>query len=155
MSPVVFDDIQFENRDYHKWLSYGQSKTANILFAVELNRRLADKGVYALAVHPGVIQTELSRHMEPEDFEMMQKRVADTGGGMQFKSVEAGSATSVYAATAPELEGRGGVYLEDCHVAAVDDDNPKEGVRSYAVDPENAKKLWAISEELVDQSFDF
>lgn len=152
MSPVVFDDIHFENREYEKWSSYGQSKTANILFAVELDRRLGERGVHANAVHPGVIMTELARHMVPEDFEYLQSRAPS--GGLQMKPVEAGAATQVYAATAPELEGRGSCYLEDCHVAEVDDaDEAREGVRSYALDPEAASRLWKISEEMVGQEF--
>ena len=114
MSPVVFDDIQFERRPYDKWLAYGQAKTANVLFAVGLDRRLGTRGVHANALHPGGIMTELSRHLQAEDWEFLQTRTS----GMKFKSVEAGAATSVFAATAPELEGRGGLYLEDCHVAA-------------------------------------
>ena len=157
MSPVVFDDIGFEKREYEKWESYGQSKTANILFAVELERRLGDRGVHAYAVHPGAIMTDLSRHMNRDDMEHLQQRAKERGqtGGLQMKSIPAGSATSVYAATAPELDGRGGVYLEDCHVAEVDDaELAVEGVRSYAVDPESAKRLWALSEEMVGQTFD-
>jgi NAD(P)-dependent dehydrogenase (short-subunit alcohol dehydrogenase family) len=151
-SPVVFDDISFERRPYDKWLAYGQSKTANVLFAVELERRLGERGVHAYAVHPGVIQTELSRHMSPEDFEHIRQR--QPAGRMRLKSVEAGAATSVYAATAPELEGRGGLYLEDCHVAEIDDaEGSGGGVRSYAVDPEAAKRLWSVSEEMVGQTF--
>lgn len=156
-SSIVFDDIAFENREYEKFEAYGQSKTANILFAVELERRLGARGVHANAVHPGVIMTDLARHMVPADIEMLQKRAVERGqaGGLQMKSVPAGAATSVYAATAPELEGRGGLYLEDCHVAEVDDDeNAAEGVRSYALDPEAAKRLWTLSEEMVGQSFD-
>jgi NAD(P)-dependent dehydrogenase (short-subunit alcohol dehydrogenase family) len=150
-SPVVFDDIPFEKRPYDKWEAYGQSKTANILFAVELERRLGGRGVHASAIHPGVIMTDLSRHMQQEDYERIRQRA---GGKLKLKSVEAGAATSVYAATAPELEGRGGLYLEDCHVAEVDDDpEAREGVRSYALDPEAAKRLWAVSEELVGQTF--
>ena len=105
ISPVVFDDIQFERRPYDKWLAYGQSKTANVLFAVGLERRLSAQGVHASALHPGGIMTELSRHLQQEDFEYLQTRTR----GMKFKSVEAGAATSVFAATAPELEGRGGL----------------------------------------------
>src|SRR6185369_3912655 len=115
MSPVVFDDIQFEHRPYDKWLAYGQAKTANVLFAVGLERRLGARGVHANALHPGGIMTELSRHLQAEDFQFLQTRTR----GMKFKTVEAGAATSVFAATEPELEGRGGLYLEDCHVAAV------------------------------------
>jgi NAD(P)-dependent dehydrogenase (short-subunit alcohol dehydrogenase family) len=153
-SPVVFEDIHYERRPYDKWEAYGQSKTANILFAIELERRLAARGVHANAIHPGVILTELSRHMGPEDFEHIRKRASRGGGRMQVKTVEAGAATSVYAATAPELEGRGGLYLEDCGVAAVDDaEDATAGVRSYAVDPELAQRLWSVSEEAVGQRF--
>jgi len=152
MSPVVFEDIHFERRPYEKWSAYGQSKTANILLAVELERRLGERGVHANAVHPGVIPTDLARHMVQEDFAHLRKRAP--GGQMHIKSVEAGAATAVYTATAPELEGRGGLYLEDCHVAAVNDaENAAEGVRSYALDPAAATRLWSVSEEMVGQSF--
>ena len=150
MSPVVFDDIQFERRPYDKWQAYGQSKTANVLFAVGLERRLAARGVHANALHPGGIVTELGRHLQPEDFEMLAKRTS----GLSFKSIEAGAATSVLAATAPELEGRGGLYLEDCRIAAVNDaPDALNGVKSYALDPENAERLWQVSEQLVGQRF--
>ncbi len=150
MSPVVFDDVQFQRRPYDKWLAYGQAKTANVLFAVGLERRLAPHGVHANALHPGGIMTELSRHLQAEDFEFLQTRTR----GMKFKSVEAGAATSVFAATAPELEGRGGLYLEDCHVAAVNDaDDALDGVKSYALDPQNAERLWELSETLVGERF--
>jgi NAD(P)-dependent dehydrogenase (short-subunit alcohol dehydrogenase family) len=153
-SPVVFDDIAFERRPYDKWAAYGQSKTANVLFAVELERRLGARGVHAYAIHPGVIPTDLARHLEPADYTMMRQRAAARGGELKLKSVAAGAATSVYAATAPELEGRGGLYLEDCHVADVDDrESAGSGVRSYAVDPDAAKRLWSLSEEMVRQSF--
>lgn len=150
ISPVVFDDIQFERRPYDKWLSYGQSKTANVLFAVGLERRLGARGVRANALHPGGILTELGRHLQQEDFQFLQTR----NRGMKFKSVQAGSATSVFAATAPELEGRGGLYLEDCHVAAVNDAaDALDGVKSYALDAGNAERLWEVSEKLVGERF--
>ena len=152
LSPVVFDDIPFERRAYEKWASYGQAKTANILFAVGLERRLGARGVHAYALHPGAIMTELGRHLVPEDIEFLRSR--NRGAGMQFKSVEAGAATSVFAASAPELEGRGGLYLEDCRVAAVNDgEDALDGVKSYAIDPENAERLWEISEGLVGERF--
>ena len=152
MTPVVFDDIHFERRPYDKWSAYGQSKTANILLAVELERRLGSRGVHANAIHPGVIVTELARHLVPEDMELLRKRAP--GGKMHIKSVEAGAATAVYTATAPELEGRGGLYLEDCGVAKMNDaENAVDGVRSYALDPAAAKQLWSTSEEMVGQSF--
>jgi len=150
LSPVVFDDIQFERRPYDKWKSYGQAKTANVLFAVGLERRLGAAGVHANALHPGAIMTELSRHLQMEDFEFLRTR----NSGMKFKTVEAGAATSVFAATAPELEGRGGLYLEDCHVAKVNDaPDALDGVKSYALDAENAERLWRVSEELVGERF--
>jgi NAD(P)-dependent dehydrogenase (short-subunit alcohol dehydrogenase family) len=153
LSPVVFDDIGFERRPYDKWQAYGQAKTANILLAVELERRLGARGVHANALHPGVIATDLARHLVPEDYEVMRGR--QPGGRLRLKPVEAGAATSVWAATAPELEGRGGLYLEDCHVAEVDDaEGAGGGVRSYALDPEAAKRLWSLSEELVGQAIE-
>jgi NAD(P)-dependent dehydrogenase (short-subunit alcohol dehydrogenase family) len=152
MSPVVFDDIHFERRPYDKWSAYGQSKTANILFAVELERRLGPRGVHANALHPGVIPTDLSRHMVPEDYERLRKRAP--GGQLKIKTVESGAATAVFAATAPELEGRGGLYLEDCGVAEADDaENAPRGVRSYALDPDDAVRLWSTSEGMVGQGF--
>ncbi len=153
MDGVNFDDIDFQYRDYNKWIAYAQSKTANVLFTVALEQRLAGRGVHAYAVHPGVIETELSRHMDADDRAMIQQR-GEQLGGMQMKSIPAGAATSVFAATAPELEGRGGVYLEDCHVAEVNDEpDAAEGVRSWAIDPDKAERLWALSEHLVGQQF--
>lgn len=152
-SPVVFDDLHFATRPYDKWLAYGQSKTANVLFAVELERRVGGAGVHANAVHPGVIATELARHLVPEDLELLGKRMPR--GQLRFKSVPAGAATSVYAATAPELEGRGGLYLEDCHVAEVKDaEDATDGVKSYALDAGLARRLWTASEDMVGQRFD-
>jgi NAD(P)-dependent dehydrogenase (short-subunit alcohol dehydrogenase family) len=150
ISPVVFEDIHFEEREYNKWLSYGQSKTANVLFSVELDRRLAPKGVRAYAVHPGGIMTDLQRHMTEEDYELIRSR----GALMKLKSVEAGAATSVYAATAPELEGQGGVYLEDCAIAELTEDpEAMSGVRPYALDTDSATRLWEMSEEMVGEKF--
>jgi hypothetical protein len=108
--------------------------------------------VHANALHPGVIPTDLARHLVPEDYEHLRKRAP--GGKMRVKSVEAGAATSLFAATAPELEGRGGLYLEDCHVAQVNDaEGATEGVRSYALDPAIAKRLWSVSEAMLGQRF--
>jgi NAD(P)-dependent dehydrogenase (short-subunit alcohol dehydrogenase family) len=152
-SPVVFDDIHFRKRPYDKWEAYGQSKTANVLFAVELDRRLRERGVRAFGLHPGAIMTELGRHLSPEDIEELQSRAPS--GNFVWKPVPAGAATSVWAATAPELEGQGGVYLEDCHVARPrrsDDDD--EGYQAWAVDPEAAAHLWRVSEETLGESLD-
>ena len=152
-SPVVFDDIQFENREYDRWLAYGQSKTANALFAVGLNKRLAHRNIEAFSLHPGAIQTDLSRHLPEEDVARFQRAIES--GELPVKSVPAGAATQVYAATAPELAGEGGAYLADCTICPVSDaDQPGNVVRSYAIDPENADRLWTISEQLVGETFD-
>ena len=154
-SPVVFDDIHFERRPYDKWAAYGQSKTANVLFAVALDRRLGAAGVHANALHPGTIMTDLSRHMTADDLHDLQSRMPG-GKGFQFKSIEAGAATSVWAATAPELEGKGGLYLEDCHLSRPRRGNDdEEGYEAHAVDPDAAERLWHVSEEMVGERFDF
>ena len=154
LAPVDFDDPNFTARPYHKWLAYGQSKTANALFAMGLNLRHASRGVEAFSVHPGMIRTELSRHMDDDDRAFLERRAGDQSGTLPMKSVAAGAATSVYAATAPELAGRGGAYLEDCNIAAINDDPARAGgVRSYAVDAGNADRLWAVSEKLLNIRF--
>jgi NAD(P)-dependent dehydrogenase (short-subunit alcohol dehydrogenase family) len=151
-SPVVFDDIHFEWRAYDKWSAYGQSKTANVLFAVELDRRLGPAGVRANAVHPGAIVTELGRHLSAEDIEELRSRAP--GGRLTWKTVPAGAATSVWAATAPELEGRGGLYLEDCHVAELRRDEEDEGgCEPWALDPTAARRLWEVSEGMLGERF--
>ncbi len=151
-SPVLLDDPHFERRDYDKWQAYGQAKTANILHAVELDRRLARSGVRAFAIHPGAIVTELGRHLQKEDIELMNSRVP--GGGLQFKPVEAGAATQVFAATAPELEGSGGLYLEDVRVSGLNSDEASVGgYKPWAVDLDSAERLWSLSEELLGERF--
>lgn len=149
---VDFDDLQFENREYDKFVAYGQSKTANIWFALELNRRLADAGVTANAVHPGVIMTDLGRHLTPEDLAAFPGDTAPDA--MRFKTVEAGAATSVWAATSAELEGRGGLYLEDCQVGQPGNVDSPGGYSPWAFDAEGAKTLWRVSEDLVGERFD-
>ncbi|MEP2179721.1 MAG: SDR family NAD(P)-dependent oxidoreductase, partial [Marinomonas sp.] len=149
---VHLDDVGFENRTYEKWVSYGQSKTANVLFSVALNKRLDDIDVFA--VHPGGINTNLGRHLTPDDVKALIARIEESeGGGFTFKSIEQGAATSCWAATAPEIAGQGGVYCEDCHIAEVDDESSASGVRSYALDPEIAEGLWSLSERMVGESF--
>lgn len=153
-SPVVFDDLHYERRAYDKWEAYGQSKTANVLFAVELDRRLADSGVRANALHPGAIVTELGRHLSADDIETLRARTP--GGKLTWKTVPAGAATSVWAATAPELAGRGGLYLEDCHVAPERTSEDQEGgYEPWARDPQAATRLWTVSEALVGERFAF
>lgn len=151
---VNFDDPNYLQRDYEKWRAYGESKTANALFAVGLDDRLKAGGVRAFAVHPGVIMTELSRHMGKEDYEMLAARQPE-GREMKLKSVEQGAATSVWAASAPELADLGGIYLEDCHIAEAATPGGEGGVESYALDHAAADRLWALSEELVGQVFSF
>ncbi|HZP30911.1 MAG TPA: SDR family NAD(P)-dependent oxidoreductase [Acidimicrobiia bacterium] len=145
-SDIVWDDVDYERRPYDKWEAYGQSKTANILFTVELERRLGPRGVHAYAVHPGMIVTELGRHLNRDDIKQMGERAKARGTTLpSYKSIEQGAATTVWCATAPELAGVGGVYCEDCHVS--DNHAP------WARDPESAKRLWALSEQLVGQEF--
>lgn len=153
---VHLDDPNFEHRDYHKWLSYGQSKTANILFAVGLHDRFGDQGITAIALHPGGIQTNLGRHMTDEDRAWMRGRMqaqSDEEMLKAFKTIPQGAATTCFTATEASLKGKGGVYCEDCHVAEVDDENPAGGVRSYALDRGNADALWALSERLTGTGF--
>lgn len=158
IAPVDFDDPNFERREYEKWQSYGQSKTANVLFAVGLEERLADKGIHSYSLHPGGIETNLGRHMSDADRAALMARIkalTDAAGGTAegWKTIPQGAATTCWAATADELQSAGGLYCEDCHVADQDNDNPVRGVRSYAIDPENAERLWTLSEELVGQRF--
>jgi NAD(P)-dependent dehydrogenase (short-subunit alcohol dehydrogenase family) len=151
-SGIRFDDLQFEH-GYEKWEAYGQAKTANSLFAVRLDALGKDAGVRAFAVHPGGIQTPLQRFLSRE--EMVQFGWIDEDGKplIRFKTPEQGAATSVWAATSPQLEGMGGVYCADCDIAVLvpdDADIPAggAGVRAYAVDPATAERLWAVSAEL-------
>lgn len=153
MAPANLDDPNFEKTAYDPWISYGQSKTANILFTIGLEHRFSDKGVHAYAVHPGGIQTNLGRHMTEEQTAALVARVTESDPDFSWKTIPQGAATQCWAATASELEGKGGVYCEDCHVAEVDDASPKHGVRSYALDTTSANRLWAISEQLVGESF--
>ncbi|MFN3990485.1 MAG: SDR family NAD(P)-dependent oxidoreductase [Erythrobacter sp.] len=153
MAGVDLDDLHFERRAYDPWVSYGQAKTANVLFSVELERRYGAQGIHAYAVHPGGINTNLGRHLTPEMAAALMARVTQSDSGFQWKTIPQGAATSCWAATAPELEGHGGVYCEDCHVAEVDDISAHRGVRSYALDPDAAARLWRISEELTGISY--
>jgi NAD(P)-dependent dehydrogenase (short-subunit alcohol dehydrogenase family) len=158
LSPVRFEDLDFHDRPYDKWDAYGQAKTANILFSVALQQRLGPMGVCANAVHPGAIaETRLGRYLQPEDIGTLLERSGRAGTGLRYKSLQAGAATTVWAAVAPELAGRGGLYLEDCAVSAIDDDPAAwaGGYRSYAVDPQAAERLWQMSEAIVGERFDW
>lgn len=147
-SPIRWHDVQFEH-DYDKWEAYGQSKTANVLFAVWLDRLGRDAGVRAFAVHPGLILTPLLRHIERA--EMVEQGFTDEHGNpsrMPFKTPQQGAATQVWAATSPRLAGLGGVYAEDCDIAKPADPDGRSGVNAYATDPAEAERLWALSEDL-------
>ncbi|MFN3511644.1 MAG: oxidoreductase [Phenylobacterium sp.] len=147
-SDIHWDDIHYRSRPYDKWEAYGQSKTANALFAVGYNARFAEHGVTANAVMPGGIMTPLQRYLPKE--EMIAMGWIDEEGKVAegFKTPEQGASTSVWAAVGEELEGEGGLYLEDCAEALPwTPDNPRKGVMPYALDPEAADRLWAISEE--------
>ncbi|MDA8752838.1 hypothetical protein N9M39_01625 [Halieaceae bacterium] len=148
-----FDDPNYEHRPYDKWQAYGQAKTSNVLFTVALEKRLAPRGVHALAVHPGVIQTELSRHLSAEELEAVKSSLP-SGSAMRLKSVAQGAATTVWAASSPALEGQGGLYLEDCHIGAAAEPGIDGGVEAFALDPAAAERLWTVSEQLVGERFD-
>ncbi|MFI1328830.1 SDR family NAD(P)-dependent oxidoreductase [Streptomyces sp. NPDC020845] len=140
-SPIVWDDIHFAFRRYDPWLAYGQSKTANVLFAVEATRRWAADNITANALMPGAIHTNLQRH------------IGDRGSGRVpaelIKTVEQGAATSVFLATSPLLEGIGGRYFSDCNETEIVDrrTGALHGVARYAIDPDNARRLWTLSQE--------
>ncbi|WP_274918730.1 SDR family NAD(P)-dependent oxidoreductase [Streptomyces sp. WZ-12] len=142
-SPVVWDDVNFAFRRYDPWLAYGQSKTANILFAVEATRRWADDNITANALMPGAIYTNLQRHTGGRGSGRVPAEL--------IKTVEQGAATSVLLATSPLLEGIGGRYFVDCNETATVDrrTGTLHGVARYAVDPDNAQRLWTLSEELL------
>lgn len=145
-SEFHFEDPSFEHRPYEKLLAYGQSKTANVLFAVEVDRRYQGDGIRAFALHPGaILDTDLTRHYTPEELDAVVERARRVGS---FKTVEEGAATTIFCATSPLLEGRGGVYCENCDIAPITTDG-ETGVRGYAVDPENATRLWAWSERWI------
>ena len=152
-SPIKFDDPNFEKTPYEKWEAYGQSKTANSLFAVELNRRLEGKGLNAYAVHPGGIMTNLQRDMSKEEIRAFGW--VDDNGKLndRFKTVAGGASTSVWCATSPLLAAGGGVYCEDCNIATAVPANDQSfaGVRLWAIDPDAAKKLWAMSEKFLGE----
>lgn len=145
-SAVDFADPQFECRPYDKWVAYGQSKTANALFAVALDVRGAPHRVRAFSAHPGAVITELMRSMDADEQRAVIDRASKMAGG--FKTTEQGAATSVWCATSAQLDGMGGVYCEDVDIAQAvpaDLDGPR-GVRPWAMDPEAAEQLWQLSE---------
>jgi len=174
-SPVLFDDVNYQTREYNKFEAYGQSKTANVLFTVELDKKARQFGVRAYTLHPGLIlDTNLGRHLTFEDFVTLGAVNADgtpneeAKAAMQkmSKTKEQGAATTVWAATSPQLQNIGGVYLQDVEVAGYNPDaydnsagksNPGGtfGVAPFALEPDAAQKLWVLSEELTNTKFNF
>jgi NAD(P)-dependent dehydrogenase (short-subunit alcohol dehydrogenase family) len=162
-SNVDLEDPNFERTPYEPFVAYGRSKTANILFAVAFDRRHRERGVRAAAVHPGAIQTELGRHMDPGSLQalvaqMNQQLAAEGKEPFQFKTIPQGAATSVWAAAVASAGEIGARYCENCHVGKVVPDDVtisavSEGVRGYALDPNNAEALWKKSTEMVRESF--
>ena len=154
-SDVNFDDVNFKTREYDPWISYGQSKTANVLFAVALTNKFSKDGVYSNALMPGAIMTNLLKHVSRE--EQIKRGWFDEQGNIdpKFKTPEQGASTSIWAAVAPELENKGGLYLENCTIAkkknATDAYKDFSGLVEYAIDPVKADKLWELSEKLINQ----
>jgi NAD(P)-dependent dehydrogenase (short-subunit alcohol dehydrogenase family) len=155
LGDVLWRDINFERDPYDRAKAYAQSKTANMLFAVELDRRLSSHGVRVFGVHPGVMNTNLHRHLTKEILAELRAAAAADGAQMapqMRKTIPQGAATSVWAATAPELDGKGGLYLQDCDIAPPA--TPEvTGVKPYALDPAAAARLWEISERMVGEKF--
>jgi NAD(P)-dependent dehydrogenase (short-subunit alcohol dehydrogenase family) len=158
-SDVDLDDPNFEHTPYTEFGAYGRSKTANILFAVEFDRRHKAEGIRATAVHPGGIQTELGRYMTPELRDQMIKNINESNRAagapaFQWKTIPQGAATTVWSGFVAPADEVGGLYCEDCHVAELQE-NPQArgGVRAYALNADHAKALWAKSEEMVGEKF--
>jgi NAD(P)-dependent dehydrogenase (short-subunit alcohol dehydrogenase family) len=162
-SNVDLEDPNFERTAYEPFVAYGRSKTANILFAVAFDKRHRNRGVRAAAVHPGVIHTELGRHVDASQIEKIieqrnQQLAAEGKAPFRWKTIPQGAATSVWAGVVGPAEEIGGRYCEDCHVGSIFPDeipveSMTEGVRGYALDAKNAEALWKKSEEMVGESF--
>ena len=169
-SDVDLDDPNFETTAYGEWLAYGRSKTANALFARELARRGGPRGLLSFSVHPGAIMTPLGRHLTEDLMNEMasfakqratgaapgdaRPEPSEVAGGMRFKSVEAGAATQVWAATAPELTGHNGAYLADCGLGVLGGNPGTNGFMAFLLDDGHAAALWELSEQLVGVTFD-
>jgi NAD(P)-dependent dehydrogenase (short-subunit alcohol dehydrogenase family) len=154
-SDVHLDDVHFERRDYEKWSAYGQAKSANALFAIHLDEIGKGHDVRAFAVHPGGIKTPLQRYLTMDEQIAMGWYDKDGNVNPLFKSTEEGAATSVWCAVSPLLEGEGGVYCEDCNIAALWQEGmaPYSGVRPHAINRETAAALWAASEAMTGVCF--
>jgi NAD(P)-dependent dehydrogenase (short-subunit alcohol dehydrogenase family) len=156
ISPPDLEDPNFERTEYNKWVAYGRAKSANALFAVGLDRAGEPHNVRAFAVHPGGIMTDLQRYMPEEEKRAMGWIDEDGNVNERFKTPSQGAATSVWCATNAQLDGQGGVYCEDCDIAAQvpADDKGFSGVRPWAIDPVLADKLWDLSEQMTGVRFD-
>jgi NAD(P)-dependent dehydrogenase (short-subunit alcohol dehydrogenase family) len=146
-SAVVFEDIHFDKREYEPWSAYGQSKTANVLFAVEAASRWADDGITVNALHPGGIRTNLQRYVTEETLNRLRAQAGSATP--DWKTPEQGAATSVLLAASPLVEGVSGRYFEDCNEAGLHQPGTRAGVAAYALDPEAAALLWKVSEETI------
>lgn len=155
ISAIRWNDLHFAS-EYDKWQAYGQSKTADSLFAIALDERMKDSGIRAFSVHPGGIMTPLQRHLDLE--EMIALGWLDKDGqpsamaASMFKTPSQGATTTLWAATSPQLDNMGGVYCENCDVAALQQDGPEAryvGVAPWAVDTEQAERLWTLSEKAI------
>ncbi|HEY3926443.1 MAG TPA: SDR family NAD(P)-dependent oxidoreductase [Acidothermaceae bacterium] len=142
-SPMVFEDIHFERREYEPWSAYGQSKTANVLFAVEATKHWANDGITVNALMPGGIRTNLQRYVSEEELDRLRAAAGATAA--KWKTPEQGAATSILVATSPLLDGIGGRYFEDCNEALVGELSARNGVAAYALDPDAATRLWQVS----------
>ncbi|MDA9230896.1 oxidoreductase [Alphaproteobacteria bacterium] len=155
ISGIDFDDMHYNTRPYEKWQAYGQSKTAKSLLAVELQARYGEQGIEAFSVHPGGIFTPLQRHLPNEEMVVLGWTTEDGKpselAAAGFKTPAQGAGTSLWAATSPELNGLGGVYCEDCNIAALKapDADGYDGVRQWAVDQEIAAKLWDVTQKAI------
>jgi NAD(P)-dependent dehydrogenase (short-subunit alcohol dehydrogenase family) len=158
-SDVDLEDPNFTRTPYVEFIAYGRSKTANALFAVEFDRRHKGRGLRAASVHPGVIATELGRHMTPEVLAQMMQLANPGGapadpGAIAWKTIPQGAATSLWAGVVADADAVGGRYCEDCHLAEpATDPSVRGGVWAYAQDPARAEALWALSERMVGERF--
>jgi len=152
---VDLDDLNWTRRPYVEFQAYGSSKTANCLFALEFDRRHRERGVRAVALHPGSINTELARHLTPDVLAQLPARPPqDDDAPAASKTIPQGAATSVWCGFVADADAIGGRYCEDCHVAEeLDGDGLKDGVASYALDPERARQLWDASEAMAGETF--
>lgn len=144
---VDFDDIHFLHREYNPWIAYGQSKTANVLFAVEATKRWAEYGITVNALMPGAIRTALQRHVTAEELERL--RLAIGAATVDWKTIAQGAATSVLLAASPLVEGVSGRYFEDCNEALPNQPGTRTGYAAHALDPKAAERLWEASLEMV------